>query len=64
MRHWLFVISVPSLFGYVLIRLGPNIFEAPSVVAGKLATINIVQTLFAMFILAICIVVAVVINVV
>ena len=55
-RHWLFVISVPALFGYVLIKLGPNIFETPSVVAGKLATINIVQTLFVMFIVVIIIV--------
>ena len=42
--HWFLVVAVPSALGFLFLRFGPNIHDTPSLVAGKLATINIITT--------------------
>ena len=42
---WVLVVTVPFLFGLAVLNFGPSIHETPSVVAGKTATLHIVNCL-------------------
>ncbi|CAB1056310.1 hypothetical protein D1BOALGB6SA_1046 [Olavius sp. associated proteobacterium Delta 1] len=43
--HYALIIIVPALFGLFCLHAGPNFYDVPSEVAGKVATVHIIQTI-------------------